>query len=211
MNQSNQNSTLDSFSYKDSIRLGLNVLHILGFFIALYALYWGFMNQIFTSEEALANLLDGFGGYAAFVFIGIQIIQTVVPIIPGGLTIPMGVIMFGMANGFMLNFVGIMIGSIINFWLARKLGRPIVEVLVNRHKFDKYTRWLEDEKRFEKLFTFGMFFPLSPADLLCYIAGLSKLSFSKYLFILSLGKPITLFIYSVGITTFLKLIFQFFS
>ena len=57
----------------------------------------------------------------------------------------MGALIFGMGYGFYLNFIGIMIGSIINFILARKLGRPFVELLVDQNKFQKYTRWLDDE------------------------------------------------------------------
>lgn len=184
---------------------------MLGSLLALYGLYWGFTNQIFTSEAALRNFLETLGTAAPIGFILIQIIQTVVPVIPAAITIPMGILVFGGVPAFLLSFTGIMIGSVLNFLLARKFGRPLVEVLVSQQKFEKYTRWLENEKRFEKLFAFGMFFPLSPADLLCYIAGLSKLSFKKYLLILTLSKPPTLFLFSVGTTELVKFAFQLFS
>ena len=197
-----------SISKESFVRVLLNSLNILGILLTIYGIYWGYKHQIFTSEDALRNLLERMGSAAPIGFILIQIIQTVVPIIPAALTIPMGALIFGMGYGFYLNFIGIMIGSIINFILARKLGRPFVELLVDQNKFQKYTRWLDDEKRFNKIFTFGMFFPLSPADLLCYIAGLSKISFRRYLITLSLGKPLTLFLYSFGTSTLLNLAFQ---
>ena len=214
MDQSNNKYTIRqlfdswSISKKDFIRVLMNSLNVLGVLLTIYALYWGYQQQIFTSETALRNLLERMGSAAPLGFIFIQIIQTVVPIIPAALTIPMGAIIFGMGYGFYLNFIGIMIGSIINFILARKLGRPFVELLVDESKFRKYTCWLDDEKRFNKLFTFGMFFPMSPADLLCYIAGLSKISFRRYLVTLSLGKPLTLFIYSFGMMSLMNLVFQ---
>lgn len=197
-----------SISKKDFVRVLLNSLNVLGVLLIIYGLYWGYKHQVFTSEMALRELLKTLGSAAPLGFILIQILQTVVPIIPGALTIPMGAMIFGMGYGFYLNFIGIMIGSIINFILARKFGRPFVELLVDQHKFQKYTRWLDDEKRFKQLFTFGMFFPISPADLLCYIAGLSKISFRRYLVTLSLGKPLTLFIYSFGMTGLINLVFQ---
>ena len=214
MDQSNNKYTIRqlfdswSISKKDFIRVLMNSLNVLGVLLTIYALYWAYQQQIFTSETALRNLLERMGSAAPLGFIFIQIIQTVVPIIPAALTIPMGAIIFGMGYGFYLNFIGIMIGSIINFILARKFGRPFVELLVDESKFRKYTRWLDDEKRFNKLFTFGMFFPMSPADLLCYIAGLSKISFKRYLVTLSLGKPLTLFIYSFGMMSLMNLVFQ---
>lgn len=115
---------------------------------------------------------------------------------------------FGMGYGYLLNFVGIMIGSIINFTLARKFGRPLVQLLMGNRTFNKYVRWLDNPRQFKRLFIFGMFFPLSPADLLCYLAGLSDLSYRDYLLILSLGKPIALFLYSYGMVEILNRLFQ---
>lgn|SRR5699024_1596943 len=195
---------------KEIIQFGLNLLNILGVAVTVYALYWGFKSQIFTSEDALRDLLYTMGPAAPYGFILIQIVQTIIPIIPGALTIPMGAMIFGMGYGFMLNFIGIMIGSIMNFILARKFGRPLVEMLVNEKQYNKYANWLDDNNRFDKLFTFGMFFPLSPADFLCYLAGLSNISFNKYLLILTAGKPFTLFIYSYGTMGMLTFFFQFF-
>jgi len=204
-------SKLFNLSKKELVHYLLNVLNIAGFLAAIYFIYWGIKSDIFTSEVALRNLLNQLGPGAPYGFILIQIIQTIIPIIPGALTIPMGAMVFGMGYGFFLNFIGIMIGSVINFMLARKYGRPLVEMLVGEKKMTKYTGWLDKNNRFDKLFTFGMFFPISPADVLCYIAGLSNISFKKYLIILSLGKPFTLFIYSYGTMKILKFVFQIFS
>lgn len=207
-NQSSQSDVL-ALDFKELIQFGLNLLNILGIAVTIYALYWGIQNQIFTSEAALRELLTKMGPAAPFGFILIQVIQTVIPIIPAALTIPMGSMIFGMGYGFLLNFIGIMIGSVLNFVLARKFGRPFVEMLVSNKQWNKYVSWLDQGKRFDQLFTFGMFFPLSPADFLCYLAGLSSISFKKYMIILSLGKPLTLFIYSYGTVEILNLIFQF--
>src|SRR5699024_7238890 len=130
-------------------------------------------------------------------------------IIPGSLTIPLGAMIFGMGTGFLLNFIGIMIGSLINFVLARKFGRPLVEMIVSEKQMKKYTGWLEEKNRFDKLFTFAMFFPLSPDDFLCYLAGLSSITFKKFILILSTTKPVTLFIYSYGMVELLNYFFQF--
>lgn len=196
---------------KELVQFGLNLFNLVGIGLTIYAFYWGFKSQIFTQEEALRNLLTTLGPAAPYGFILLQIIQTVIPIIPGALTIPMGTMIFGMGYGFVLNFIGIMLGSIMNFILARKFGRPLVEIIVAEKQFNKYITWLDEKNRFDKLFTFGMFFPFSPADFLCYLAGLSNISFYKYLLILSTGKPFTLFVYSYGTMGILTFFFQFFK
>lgn len=197
--------------HKEIVQFGLHLLNLLGVVLTLYALYWGFKSQVFTQEEALRDLLATLGPAAPIGFILIQIIQTVIPIIPGALTIPMGTMIFGMGYGFVLNFIGIMVGSVMNFMLARKFGRPLVEMIIDEKQFNKYITWLDEKNRFDKLFTFGMFFPFSPADFLCYLAGLSNISFYKYLLILTTGKPFTLFIYSYGTMGMLTLFFQVFN
>lgn len=194
--------------YKRYFQMGVRILGILGIFFTVYGFYWGYHQQLFTSEIALRDFLQGVGPGAPLVFIIIQIVQTSIPLIPGALTIPAGAMIFGMKYGFLLNFIGIIIGSIINFTLARKFGRPLVQLLAGDKVFYKYVDWLDNPRQFNRLFIFGMFFPLSPADVLCYLAGLSDLSYRKYLLILSLGKPVTLFLYTYGTTELLNRFFQ---
>lgn len=211
MSGQQQNQTPSSMAKqrkKEIIQICLNALNILGIAITIYALYWGFKTQIFTNEAVLREYLSMMGPLAPYGFILIQIVQTVIPIIPGALTIPMGTMIFGWGYGFLLNFVGIMIGSIINFYLARTFGKPLVEMLVSEKKMNKYISWLDEKRRFENLFAFGMFFPFSPADFLCYLAGLSNISWKKYLLLLTLGKPFTLFVYSYGMTEMLNFFFR---
>ena len=80
---------------KELIKNGFNVLNILGILLTIFVLYWAMKENLFTSETALRDLLSTLGTAAPFGFIFIQIIQTVIPIIPGALTIPMGSMIFG--------------------------------------------------------------------------------------------------------------------
>ena len=188
--------------------LSNNPLKIIGFFgvlLALSLLIWGF----FSSEDALQDLLSAMGPAAPILFIFIQTTQTVTPFIPAALIIPIGLLLFGVSSGFVLSFIGLTMGSVINFKLARKFGPPLVEMFVSGKQFEKYTKWMEDEERFDRLFAFGMFFPFTPSDLLTYIAGLSDISFKKYLSITSLSKVFTLFLYTYGIAGVLRILLPF--
>lgn len=206
--QKPNNSSENSHKKNEWVHFGLNLLNVLGILLTVWAFYWGFQSQIFTSETALRNFLGGLGAAAPVGFILIQIVQTVIPIIPGALTVPMGTMVFGMSYGFILNYTGIIIGSIINFLLARKFGRSFVELIIGEKQYDRYSNWLEENKRFEKIFTLAMFFPFSPDDIICYIAGLSKMTFKKYTTILVLGKPLSIFVYSYGVAKLLEFFFQ---
>lgn len=185
-------------------RATINFLTLFGFAITIYFGHKAYRMNLFTSEAALQRFLEGAGPLAPIIFILIQIVQTVIPIIPGALTCPAGAMIFGVGRGFLLNWFAIMIGSVMNFFLARRFGRPLVRALVGDKNYKQGMGWLNDGQRFDKLFTFGMFFPVSPADFLCMLAGLSSMSFKKYFLILSLGKPITLYLYTYGITEVIK-------
>ena len=190
----------------------INILSILGIILTVVFSYWGYKAGIFTDEKALSNFLDRMGIMGPIIFMFIQVIQTVVPIIPGAVTCVAGIVIFGVFKGFLYNYIGIMTGSVINFYLARKYGRDFVRKIFNAGTYNKYIGWLDHGDRFEKLFTIGMIIPVSPADFLCYIAGLSKMKFSKYFTILAITKPFTLVAYTLGlillITTGFNFIFK---
>ena len=180
-------------------RTVINGLNILGTIGAGIFLIWAFRVNLFTNPEVMRHYLDQFGSWAGPLFIFIQFIQVVLPIIPGAITIPVGILVFGHVNGFLLNFTGIMIGSVTNYYLAKRYGRPFVKTMVNEKQYNKYIGKIENSRLFDRLFTFGMFFPISPADLLCYLAGLSNMSFKHFFLSLFFGKPFTLLAYSYGL------------
>lgn len=182
----------------------LRMIGIFGLILTFSLLIWGF----FSSEDMIQNLLATLGSGAPILFIFMQTTQTVTPFIPAALIIPIGLLVFGVGTGFFLSFIGLTVGSVINFKLARKFGQPLVEMLVSEKQFEKYSKWIEDEDQFNRLFIFGMFLPFMPSDLLTYIAGLSDISFKKYLSITSLSKIFTLFLYSYGVAGILRILFR---
>lgn len=182
----------------------IQALSILGIVLTVVFFVWAFKHRLFTDAAALERYMNGIGPFAPIIFILIQIVQTVIPIIPGALTCPAGAMIFGHLNGFIYNYIGIMIGSIMNFFLARRYGKPLVQAVTSKRAYEKYMGSLERGNSFEKVFTFGMFFPVSPADLLCMMAGISNMEFKRFLLILSIGKPITLLLYTLGITEVIR-------
>ncbi|RAN50707.1 TVP38/TMEM64 family protein [Dolosigranulum pigrum] len=186
-------------------RLIINILNILGIVGTVIFIIWAWRRNLFTDETVMKYYLGKFGPGAPFFFIIIQIIQTVVPIIPGALTIPLGIVVFGHVPGFFYNFIGIMIGSVMNYFLAKKYGRPLVRSLVSEKQYQKYIGKLESSEGFKKLFIGSMFFPVTPADFLCYLAGLSNMKFKTFMFALSAGKPFTLLSYSYGLLFIIRI------
>lgn len=165
----------------------------------------GWRAGLFTSVETLQAFLARMGIWAPAVFLLVQIAQIIVAIVPGGITCTVGVVAFGPVMGFIYNYVGIVVGSFLVFLLARRFGVPLIRSLVSPKTFNKYIGWLDKgQPLFNKLFAVAIFLPFAPDDLLCMIAGISKMPLRTYVLILVLCKIPFLIPYSVGLPALVK-------
>lgn len=181
----------------------LNIGTALGIFAVIGFVMICFEKQVFVSPESFQQYLMQFGIWAPCIFILVQIVQVVFPVIPGGLTCVAGVLCFGPLWGFIYNYVSICIGSCINFLLIRKYGKPLLLQLSSQKTYEKYVSWLEKGQRFDKLFAIAIFLPVAPDDFLCMLAGLTKMSFQRFFLIITLCKPASILAYSMGVTSIL--------
>lgn len=163
-----------------------------------------FQSGIFSSEEQMRVFLKQAGFLAPAAFIALQILQVVIPIIPGAVSCVIGVMIFGPVYGFIYNYVGVVAGSIIIFLLVRKYGRPLILKLVKEETYTKYVSWIEKGRKFDFMFAAAILLPGMPDDLLCMLAGLTPMSVKKFSAILLLGKPLSLAAYSLGISSIMQ-------
>lgn len=182
----------------------LQLISVLGIVLTVIAVIYGYQKGIFTSADKLQALVKEAGIWGPLLFIGIQLIQVVVPIIPGGITCVAGIVIFGPIAGFLYNYIGIVVGSIINFALARSYGQTFIRSMVSEKLYEKYVGWLNKGERFDKLFALAIFFPVAPDDFLCMLAGLTKMTYKKFTAIILLGKPAALLAYSFSLTAILQ-------
>lgn len=177
----------------------LNIISLMGIAVTISLAIYFYQLGIFKDMNALQQLVGQSAIVGPLVFVLIQIIQVVIPIIPGGISLAAGVIIFGPYWGFVYNYVGICIGSLILFALGRHHGKPLIEHLVSEKIFDKYSHMLDNESRFEKIFAIAIFLPVAPDDALCLMASLTNMSFKKYTAIILLAKPASIFLYSLAL------------
>lgn len=161
--------------------------------------YYGIKFQLFNDVETLKAFILKGGLIGPIIFMMIQVIQVVIPIIPGGISCAAGVLLFGPWYGLLYNYVGIVIGSCINFYLARTYGISFVKKFVSEETYEKYANWLDKGKKFDIFFALAIFFPVAPDDFLCMLAGLTKMSFQRFSLIILLGKPASIAAYSFAL------------
>lgn len=184
----------------------LNLCTIVGLLAMAWFIWYGIQTKIFVSQDALAAFLGRFGFWAPVLFIAIQAVQVVIPILPGAIGCLGGVLIFGPVWGFVYNYVGISIGSVLAFLLSKNYGKPFVRGMIGEKNYEKYIGWLDKGNGFDKAFAVAIFLPVAPDDLLCYIAGLTKMTLKRFTAIIILGKPGSILLYSLGLTGIMEAI-----
>ncbi len=160
----------------------------------------GCQKGIFSSPERLRSLIAGAGAAGSVLFILLQAVGVVIPILPGGIGCLAGVLLFGAWKGFAFNYIGICAGSVLAFLIAKYLGRPVLHALFPEKTIRKYETWTSEKGRFAKLFAAAIVLPVAPDDFLCYMAGTTEMSLPKFTAIILLGKPFAIAMYSCGLT-----------
>ena len=181
-------------------RMTLQVLSLAGLVACVILALWGWRTGVLTSQEQVQALVHSCGAVGIVLFILFQAVQVVVPVLPGGIGCLAGVLIFGPVWGFVYNYVGICIGSLAAFAVARNCGKPLLTMLFSEKTIAKYSRWAEERNRFARLFALAIFLPVAPDDFLCYLAGTTEMSWRQYTAIILLGKPFAIALYSLGLT-----------
>lgn len=133
----------------------------------------GFWEEINSMEKIKEWVLSG-GVFSFLIFILLQILQTTILQIPAIFVTIAGALIFGRWPAFIMSYIAVMIGSLIMFWIGRKAGRKFLNWLVGEETANK---WIDRMSNGKYLFFLMMLFPLFPDDILCVVAGLTKMSF----------------------------------
>ena len=166
---------------------------------------YGYQKGVFRSRETLEAFISGTGIWGPLIFMLIQALQVVIPMLPGFVTCIAGAVVVGPLPGFFYSYVGVCIGSIFAFYAARRFGTGLVKKLVSEKNYDKYIRWLEKGNKFDFFFAAAIFLPTAPDDVLCFIAGLTRMTWKRFTAFILLGKPFVIALYSLATAGIIRL------
>ena len=138
------------------------------------------------NRDQLVASVQSWGIFAPLLYILLQIAQTVAAPIPGQLVGSVGGFLFG-PWGILWTLIGSLIGCWIVFKLARRFGRPLLEKIFKKSVIAKFDFILEAKSASFILFAIFLL-PGFPDDVVCYIAGLTKVPIPKLMFLVGLGR-----------------------
>lgn len=89
---------------------------------------------------------------------------------------------------FFISMLAIISGSLVVFVLVRKFGRAFVERFISLKVLNKYEKYFLSKKG-EAIIIPMLLLPFFPDDAISFMAGLSKISLTRYITIIMLARP----------------------
>lgn len=175
-------------SWQTWLKLGLVAIVVLALIAYLIwdVLAVGPITHLLTNRDQLVEVVSSWGVFAPIIYIVLQIIQTVVAPIPGQIVGGIGGFVFG-PWGILWTTIGTILGCYLVFRIARRFGRPLLEKLFKKSIIDKFDFILNSKSTSLVLFLIFLL-PGFPDDVICYLAGLTKLPIRRLMIILILGR-----------------------
>ena len=144
--------------------------------------------------ELVIELIRGYGAYAAVVSFFLMILQSILSPIPALLITLSNAAIFGWWKGALLSFWSAMAGAALCFYIARTLGRDVVEKITTKTGLAKVDEFFERYGKNSILIC--RLLPFVSFDIVSYAAGLTPIKFWDFFIATGLGQLPATIVYS---------------
>ncbi len=144
------------------------------------------MWEVLKDKENFRQRIESYGVWAPAAFIIFQIFQVLVSPIPGELVGAAGGYVFGWLPSLLYSTLGLSLGSWINFFAARLIGKAFVEKVIPPQYLSRIAFLMERQGVVASFIFFVI--PGFPKDYLCYALGLAPMSWRIFMVISSVGR-----------------------
>ncbi|OFK81723.1 hypothetical protein HMPREF2800_07025 [Anaerosphaera sp. HMSC064C01] len=144
--------------------------------------------------ESVIELIRGYGAYAAVVSFFLMILQSILSPIPALLITLSNAAVFGWWKGALLSFWSSMVGAALCFYIARTLGRDVVEKITTKTGLAKVDEFFERYGKNSILIC--RLLPFVSFDIVSYAAGLTPIKFWDFFIATGLGQLPATIVYS---------------
>lgn len=128
--------------------------------------YW----DIVSDPETVQEIISSFGPWAPVAYIVSSILQVILAYLPGIILSIAGGYIWGKWIGFLLNLIGVTIGSLLAYYIAHKLGKPIIERMFDESDINKFNKFFRKHGLVIIFLARAQF--IFPNDIVSYASGL---------------------------------------
>ena len=152
--------------------------------LILGPLLWPIIRDFQSAEyqEAFSAWVASLGIWGVLILFGLQVLQIVVAMLPGGPTQIIAGAAYGVWGGIAILQVGCAFATVLIFLLVRRFGAPLVVRLFGSSMVETWG-FLSSEKKTSQVAFILFLIPGTPKDLLTYVAALTRLSLPQFLVI----------------------------
>lgn len=157
------------------VKLILFILAIILLIILTVKLFPLFLNL--GTEEGRQNFksqIDNSGFSGIFMLLGLQLLQILIPVLPGEPIEFLAGMCYGTIGGMLIIFLGAFLSSVIIFFCVRKLGKGFITTFFGEGELKKleHSKMFSNPDKIEIILFILFLIPGTPKDLFTYIAGL---------------------------------------
>ena len=168
------------------LKLGVLLILLIGVPVYIYFFQHQLIDNV-SSVEKVQHLLNSNKMLSIPIYIGAQVIQIIICIIPGQ-WLQMGAgLAWGFWLGYLYSIIGALIGSVLTYYIAGFLGRDAMYVIFGEEKMNNYVEKLRSRRAIAIVFLIFLI-PGVPKDLCNYAAGISEMKLKSFLLASLLGR-----------------------
>ncbi len=146
--------------------------------------------ELLSDRERVQQAVENFGPAAPVVYVGLLVAQAVLAPLPAPAVAAAGGYTFGTLAGFVLTWLGVLLGGSLCFWISRLFGR---EYVTRSDRLKGFDRRVEEHGA---IIVFVLrLIPLISFDAISYAAGLAGISFPRFLLATALGSAPGTFVF----------------
>ncbi|MDO4552390.1 MAG: TVP38/TMEM64 family protein, partial [Bacillota bacterium] len=143
--------------------------------------------QHLESLEDVVALLERNPVASVLIYLGLQVVQIIVSVLPGQVIQFSAGYLYGVWLGYLYSIIGVALGTVITYYLARLLGRDAMYVLFGEKKFHQFVELMKRKRAHLVIFVIYLI-PGIPKDLMSYAAGVTELKLGALLLLCLAGR-----------------------
>ena len=182
-------SNNNSRKFLSALKLLLLIGIVVGIPIYLFVTKADVLQDLGNSDNLnlVTDFLQEYRTESIFVYIGLQIIQIVISVLPGQIFQMAAGYLYGFPLGLLLSIIGAGLGSAIAYYLAVFLGHDALRLFIKPETMDHWVKRLNTKQAYIVVFLLYLI-PGLPKDVIAYAAGIARMNVKAYLLMSLLGR-----------------------
>jgi len=155
----------------------------------LTVVFWPFIQDLNNPEyrESFTLRVRSLGFWGIAVLLGIQILQIIIAVIPGGPVQIMAGMAYGVWGGLAILLTGCVLTTTVIFFMVRKFGIPLLKRFFGENDINTW-KFLKDSRKASRLIFILFLIPGTPKDLLTWLTPLANISLPAFVILSTLAR-----------------------